>query len=481
MPKALTRKNTGLVANMPIKIIQFGEGVFLRAFADFIIDKLNKQENYQAGMVVVKPRAGNLDALNAQDGLYNLFLRGFKDGALIDEHHLVSCIQKGISPHSNYQEFLDLAHLETLEILISNTTEAGIAFNEKDTFKGYPHQSFPAKVTAFLFERFTYFKENPERGLVIIPCELIEDNADALKELILKYADLWELPDAFKNWIINHNHFHNTLVDRIVPGYPKDDIDSYQEQLEFEDRLIVSAEAYLLWAIQGDKKLLEIIPFDKLDENILVVDDLKPYRLQKVRILNGAHTVMVPISLLYGNETVTQSMDNVFTGAFVREAVFTEITQALPIPEEQTRAFAEAVFDRFRNPFIKHQLASIALNSISKFKVRVLPSLLEYQQKKGKLPVHLTFAFACLILFYKGIVKGKPLPLNDSPEVIDFFKNAWQQINSSQTSNMVLSNTHLWDQDLTQIPELQKRIAEALSLIDEKGVEAAFITFLAKF
>lgn len=473
--KNLTRANTGLTEKLPIKVIQYGEGNFLRAFVDYIIDKLNKEADFNAGVAVIQPLPGGMvSMLNDQDGLYNLFLRGIKNGEETEEIHTISCVQEGLNPYTDYDKYLALATGEELEFLISNTTEAGISFDENDTLAGTPHSSFPAKVTALLYKRYTHFEGASDMGLTIIPCELINHNADTLKKIILQYADLWDLEPAFKTWVEEHNSFHNTLVDRIVPGYPKDDIDAYQSQLAYKDNLIVSAETFLLWVIEGDAQLKLKIPFDKIDENVLVVEDMQPYRTRKVRILNGAHTTMVPFSLLYGNETVKETVDDAFTGKFVRDAVFKEINPTLDLSEEELQEFADAVFDRFRNPFIKHLLSSIALNTVSKFKVRVLPSLLAFEKEYNRLPENLTFALACLIRFYKGTYKGRALPIKDDAAVVAFFNEAWQTEDYAKVAQKVLSNVGFWDQDLTAISGLEQKVTTALALIEEHGVEEAY-------
>ena len=479
--KILNRRNANITEPLPIKVVQFGEGNFLRAFVDFVIDKLNKEANFNAGVAVIQPLAGGLvELLNKQDGLYNLFIKGVKEGEEIQEQRTISCVQKGINPYKDYDEYLKLAEEESLEFIISNTTEAGIAYDESDTLEGTPHNSFPAKLTALLYKRFQHFKGDKAKGLTIIPCELINYNADTLKKIILQYAELWELESDFVNWINNSNRFHNTLVDRIVPGYPKDDIESYQSKLELEDKLIVSAEVFLLWVIEGGEELKAKIPFDQIDENILVVEDMQPYRTRKVRILNGAHTTMVPFSLLFGNETVKETVDHEFTGAFVREAIFNEIIPTLSLPEEELKTFAEEVLDRFRNPFIKHQLASIALNSVSKFKVRVLPSLLVFQTKCNRLPLHLTFAFACLIRFYKGEWNNQNLPINDDESIVTELKRIWELHSYQEISEQALKNEKFWDQDLTQVAGLKDHIAMALELIETKGIEEGYKKFAGK-
>ena len=455
--KRLNRENTNLTEELPIKVVQYGEGNFLRAFVDYLINKLNKETDFNAGVAVIQPLAGGMvNILNEQDDLYNLFMKGIKQGKEIQVNETISCIQKGINPYNDYEEYLELAKEDSLQFLISNTTEAGIAYNDKDTLEGYPHQSFPAKVLALLYKRFQHFDGDPKKGLTIIPCELINHNADTLKEILLKYASKWELEEDFTDWLKEHNSFHNTLVDRIVPGYPKDDIESYQSQLEYEDKLIVAAEVFLLWVIEGDEKLKAKIPFDKIDENVLIVKDMQPYRTRKVRILNGAHTTMVPFSILYGNDTVKETLDDEFTGKFIQDAVLEEINPTLSLSEEELKTFSEEVFDRFRNPFIKHQLSSIALNSISKFKVRVLPSLLGFHKKFNRLPPKLTFAFACLIRFYDGKWQGQTLPVQDDEEVVAVMKKIWELHSYNEIAEKVLGKTEFWETDLNANPRIKR-------------------------
>ena len=470
----LNRKTANITTKLPIKVVQFGEGNFLRAFVDYIIDRLNTDTGFNAGVAVVQPLNGGLiPLLNEQDGLYTLFMRGIKKGNIIDENRLISCIQKAINPYSDYDGYLALAQEESLEFLISNTTESGIAYDPSDTgFDSCP-SSFPAKVTALLYKRFQHFNGASNKGLTIIPCELINYNAETLKGIILKYAADWNLGQDFIAWIEEHNSFHNTLVDRIVPGYPKDDIESYEEKLEYKDKLIVSAEIFLLWVIEGDEKLLAKIPFNKIDESILVVKDMQPYRNRKVRILNGAHTGFVTVALLHGNTTVKEAMDDSFMGSFIQKMVYDEIGRVLPMPKSEVDSFSEEVFDRFRNPFIKHLLASIALNSLSKFKVRVLPSLLAYSEKYGKLPVNLTFSLACLIRFYKGDWHGKQLPVQDDPQIVGFFTKIWKSDSYTEISQKVVSNKEFWGSDLSLTKGLVKAVADALQLIDAFGIEEA--------
>lgn len=480
--KLLNRENVQVGSKLQIKIVQFGEGNFLRAFVEYAFQKLNKEANFNAGIAVVQPiEKGMVNMLNDQDGLYTLFLKGIQKGKEIQHEELITNIVSGINPYTHFNDYLNLAKEESLQFVISNTTEAGIAYVASDTKNMQPPSSFPAKLTLLLHERFKHFKGHPEKGLTIIPCELINNNADTLKEIIQKYADDWELVEDFKTWLNSHCSFHNTLVDRIVPGYPKDEIEDYNAQLEYKDNLIVAAETFLLWVIEGDDKLKQKLPFHKTDLDVKIVKDMQPYRTRKVRILNGAHTAMVPISLLYGNSSVKETMDSSFTGDFVNKAIFYEINDILPLEKAELDSFAEDILDRFRNPFIKHQLSDIALNSISKFKVRVLPSLLDYVDKYNKLPTHLTFAFACLIRFYKGTWNGTLLPVKDSEEIVNAFSKIWQNNDFEKIAKLSLENTSFWDEDLTTVDGLTEAIAYALKEVDENGVEKGFDNFSSKY
>ncbi len=480
--KKLNRKNTKLENKFPIKIVQFGEGNFLRAFIDYAFQQLNKHAGFNGGIAVVQPiDRGLVKMLNEQDGLYTLFMKGVKKGKEIQDIELITNIVKGVDPYANYSDYLNLAKEESLEFIISNTTEAGIAYVDTDNYNMMPPSSFPAKLTVLLHERFKYFKGAENKGLTIIPCELINHNAETLKEIILKYVSDWKLGDDFKSWLFESNSFHSTLVDRIVPGYPKDEIESYNNQLDYQDNLIVSAEAFLLWVIEGGDDLKAKLPFSKTPLDVKIVNDMQPYRTRKVRILNGAHTTMVPFSLLYGNTTVKETVDNSFTGSFINATVFEEIIETLQMDRAELNSFAEEVLDRFRNPFIKHKLADIALNSISKFKVRVLPSILEYVNIHNKVPKHLTYGFACLIRFYKGNWQGETLPVNDSDEIVQFFNGIWGGIDSfSEISKAVLKNTEFWGQDLTEIKGLTKAITIALEEIESNGIEIGFANFSNK-
>lgn len=474
----LNRQNISVGEPFPVKVLQFGEGNFLRAFVEYAFQKLNTTVDFNAGIAVVQPiDRGMVSMLNDQDGLYNLFLKGLRKGQVIDENELITNIVKGVNPYTQYQDYLALARESSLQFIISNTTEAGIAYDANDRPEMTPPNSFPAKLTRFLYERFNHFSGDTDKGLTIIPCELINYNADTLKKIMLDYCKDWNLGSDFESWINQACTFHNTLVDRIVPGYPKDDIADYLAQLDYHDNLVVTAEAFFLWVIEGGADLKAKLPFHQTDLDVKIVDDMQPYRTRKVRILNGAHTTMVPFSLLYGNTTVKETVDNAFTGDFVNKAIFDEIIETLDMDRQELQDFAHEVLDRFRNPFIKHQLADIALNSVSKFKVRVLPSLLEYAKRKNELPTYLTFAFACLIRFYKGEWNGAELPVKDSEDIVAYFKNVWKANDYQKIAEEVLGQEAYWGEDLNQVDNLSKVIASALKEIDENGIERGFNNF----
>ncbi len=476
----LNRELTNAQEKLPIKIVQFGGGNFMRGFTDYIIDKLNKETEWKGAIVNLQATPnGSIQKMEEQDNLYTLFTRGIKKGEIIDEKQVISAIQKSINPYANYDEFLALAKEEELEFIFSNTTETGIAYDETEVSYAGPHKNFPAKVTVLLYQRFKHFNGAADKGLRIIPCELIENNAFALREIIIKYAQLWNLEEEFVQWINQHNYFHNTLVDRIVPGYPKDDVETYEDQLDYQDKMIVVSECFLLFVIQESGNLNERIPFNKIDEQILVVDDIQPYRLRKVRILNGGHTLMLAPAILSGKETVKEAIDNLFIGKFLSDAIFNEVNPTLGLNETELKEFAEEVFDRFRNPFIKHYLASIALYFVSKFKVRVLPSLLTYVETNGKLPVNLTFSLASLIRFYQGSLGEKTLPLNEEEGIIAKFKEIWTHEDYEKVAELALSETLFWDIDLTQVEGLQSAVAKALYEIDHYDMETAYNHFVA--
>jgi tagaturonate reductase len=423
------------------KIIQFGEGGFLRGFVDWIVQLTNEATDFNAGVVVVQPiEKGMCDQLEAQNCVYTHMMRGIKNGAPTVITKKIDCISRTVQPYQSWDSYLALAENRDFRFVVSNTTESGIAFDEKDLPEKAPHITFPAKLTLLLKKRFELGLD----GFVFLPCELIDKNGSTLKSCVLRYAELWGLGKGFIKWLEEKNTFCNTLVDRIVTGYP------HGEEAEPgwpQDKMLNTSEIFHLWVIEGPNWIVKEFPFDKADLNILVTDDLERYRTRKVRILNGAHTAMIPYALLSGVETVGDCMDNAEISAFVKRCVYEEIIPTLDLPKEELLDYAENVFERFCNPFIKHRCASIALNSVSKFKVRVLPSLLEYIRRTGKMPENLLFSFAKLIEFYKTDMT------DDDPEVTAFMKTA--------DVRTILANKKLWGEDVSFLTEEVERRVNA--------------------
>lgn len=478
----LNRKDFGNGKTLPIKILQFGEGNFLRAFVDYAFHQLNEKLDYNAGVAVVQPLPGGMvELLDEQDAMYTVFLNGVKNGTKIQEIHLIDNIVKTIDPYKDFQALLEVAKLDSLEFIISNTTEAGIEYVDTDILSDESPKSYPAKVAAVLYERYRHFNGDRTKGLTIIPCELINYNADTLKGILLQYAELWKLEKDFADWINEACSFHNTLVDRIVPGYPREKAEEFGSRLDYHDKLMVAAEPFFLWVIEGDDQLKAKLPFDKINLDVKIVKDMQPYRNRKVRILNGIHTAMVPFSIMYGNETVQETVEDPFTMKFVSDIAFKEIVPTLDMDKEELKNFTEEVLDRFRNPFIRHLLSDIALNSVSKFKVRVLPTILEYFAANDKLPYHLVFGFACLIRFYQGNWNDKALPVKDSAEIIEQMNEAWSGSDLDKTVQQILANEEFWGEDLNKVNGLNEAIVNAIKNIDKNGIEIGYQKYISHF
>ena len=410
------------------KIIQFGEGGFLRGFADWIIQLTDEKTDFNASVVVVQPiKNGMCDMLEAQNCVYTHVMRGIKNGVPTVEKKVIDVISRTVQPYKDFEEFLKLAENPDFEFVISNTTESGIVFDGNDFPDAAPEITFPAKVTLLLKRRFDLSLD----GFTFLPCELIDKNGANLKKCILNYAEKWNFGADFVKWIEEKNVFCNTLVDRIVTGYPRGE----KIDIGYEDNMLDTSEIFHLWVIEGPEDITEKFPFDKANLNIIVTDNLERYRTRKVRILNGAHTSMIPYALLSGIETVGDCMKDEKMSAFVKKCVYDEIIPTLDLPKGELTDYADNVFERFQNPYIRHMCSSIALNSVSKFKVRVLPSLLEYIKRMNKMPENLLLSFAKLIEFYKD---GEP---NDDEKVVEFMKN--------KPINEILANKDFWGEDLS--------------------------------
>lgn len=427
-------------------VIQFGEGNFLRGFLDYFLHKMNRMGLYDGKAVIVQPRAGGKCALlSAQDCKYNLYARGIQNGEIVNEHTFIESVSRCIDPYKDFGSYMALADNPDLRFIVSNTTEAGIAFDESCKFTDAPCAGFPAKLTQLLYRRY----QKGLRGFIFLPCELIDSNGDALRKCILQYAELWQLEDGFASWLKNENTFANTLVDRIVTGFPNDGTKDRHP----EDKFLDTAEIFHLWVIEGNFE--NELPLQKAGFNVVWTDDAGPYKKIKVRILNGAHTSLVAGALLSGIETVGEAMQNELTGAFLNACLQEEILPTIGKAEESL-AFASSVLDRFKNPFIQHKWRSIALNSVSKFAVRVLPTILEYKEKNGAYPKHLSLSLAYLLYFYK----------NDNPEdaadVVEAIKNG--------SLADILKNTALWQADLSDMTEI---VCDYYNKIDLLGAKEA--------
>jgi tagaturonate reductase len=485
LPSGIT---CGPMVGYPERILQFGEGNFLRAFADWMVNAMNARGLFQGSAVVVQPiERGTVDLLNQQDGLYTCLLRGMQRGVVTEQREIITAISRGIDPYRDWRGFLSTAAQPDLRVVLSNTTEAGIAYAEEPFPTGMCPRSFPAKVTAWLWERFQRLGEDPGRGLIFLPCELIDKNGETLRRYVLQHAAAWGLPPPFLHWVSDHNQFLNTLVDRIVPGYPHEEAASLMAQLGYEDRLLTTGEIFHVWIIEGDQRLAQELPFTQAGLNVVWTADLTPYRTRKVRILNGAHTMTALPAFLAGLETVRACVEDPQFGGYLRCAVFDEILPLLPGAEGDNRAFAEEVIDRLGNPFIKHNLLSIALNSVAKYRVRVLPSLLEYRARRKALPPLLTFSLAALLRFYRGTeiregalageCGGTSYQVRDDIDVLAAFAEAWRTHGHDNDTvalcRSILGRAPLWGEDLNAMLDLASSVTAHLDRILRDGIRPA--------
>lgn len=481
--EGLNRTSYKSFKEFPEKVLQFGEGNFMRAFVDWQIHTMNQQTDFNGGVVVVQPLANGLaEMLNDQDGLYTLYLQGFKDGKAVKEHEVINCITRTLNPYTQHQDYMELADNPELRFIVSNTTEAGIAYEANDKLTDAPQNSFPGKLTALLHRRFEQFNGDRTKGFIIIPCELIDRNGDELKKVILQFAELWDLGEGFANWLHEANTFCCSLVDRIVPGYPRDSIAEITEELGYEDKLVVVGEQFHLWVIEGPQWIKGEFPAELAGLNVLVVDDMTPYRTRKVRILNGAHTALTPVAYLYGIDTVAEAIAHEEVGSFVKSLIYEEIIPTLDLPLEELNSFADAVLERFLNPYVQHYVMSISLNSISKFKTRDLPSLLQYVESKGQLPEKLVFSLSALISFYSGRRGEESIQLADDVDILEWFASLWGEWEGTEaglhvlTTN-VLAATNRWGCNLNDVAGLTDKVAEGLIAIENFGMRQALQRF----
>ncbi|WP_313340944.1 tagaturonate reductase [Lacrimispora sp.] len=472
-----------LIKDAPERVLQFGEGNFLRAFVDYFIDMLNERTGFNSKVVLCQPIAPGLaDMINEQEGLYTLFLRGFENGKKVNDKRVISCVSRCLNPYKEYDEVLACAENPDLRYIACNTTEAGIAYDPSCQFTDVPADSYPGKLTQFLYKRFEKFGKEAGKGFVILSCELIDNNGKELEKCVLQYAKQWNLGEEFISWIKAENIFCSTLVDRIVTGYPRNEAASICEELGYQDNLINTGEVFGFWVIEGPESLKKELPFEEAGLPVIICDDHKPYKQRKVRILNGAHTSFVLGAYLAGQDIVRDCMDDEVICGFMNKTIYDEIIPTLTLPKEELLSFAASVTERFKNPFIDHALLAISLNSTSKWKARVMPSFKGYVEKTGELPKCITASFAFYIAFYHGmnltedgLVASRPAgdeyTVKDDKPVLQFFYDH-KDDDAETLAHAVCSNTDFWDEDLSKIPGFESAVTGYLKAIEEKGAYA---------
>ncbi len=468
-------RTTAQANRYPDKIIQFGEGNFLRAFVDWIVWKTNRSTDFNAGIVLVQPiEKGMVDMINEQDGLYHLNLQGIDKGEAVDSIDMIDVINRGINPYREFDQYIALAENPDIRFIISNTTEAGIAFDPSCRMDDKPASSYPGKLTQLLYHRYKYFKGDISKGFIIFPCELIFLNGKELKKCIYQYIELWNLGEDFKHWFETACGVYCTLVDRIVPGYPKDTIGQIHERIGYDDKIVVKAEIFHLWVIEAPEEVAKEFPADKAGLNVLFVPSEAPYHERKVTLLNGPHTVLSPVGYLSGLDTVKECVEDPEIGKFVRKVMFEELLETLDLPKDELEKFAGDVVDRFVNPYVKHFVTSIMLNSFPKFKTRDLPGLKIFLERKGKLPEGLVLGLAGIITYYKGGKRGETeIVPNDDAEIIALLRDLWATGDVRKVAEGVLAAKFIWGEDLNKVNGLCELLAKDLEIIQNEGMRAA--------
>lgn len=488
--KALN-KRTAPKSVMPERIIQFGEGNFLRAFVDWIIWNMNQKTDFNASVVVVQPiERGMADWLNGQDCLYHVNLQGRENGQPVNTLSRIDVISRALNPYTQNQAFMALAEQPEMRFVISNTTEAGIAFDPACKFTDAPAASYPGKLVQLLFHRYRFFNGDPEKGMILMPCELIFLNGHHLKECIYQYIELWKEDmgadyEGFKAWFTDHCFVCATLVDRIVPGFPRNTIKEIQETISYKDNLVVQAENFHLWVIEKAENMTvdqmkEEFPAEKAGLHVLITDNEKPYHARKVTLLNGPHTVLSPVTFLSGVNIVRDACQHPVLSKYIHKVQFDELMQTLDLPMEELEKFAADVLERFDNPYVDHQVTSIMLNSFPKYETRDLPGLKIYLERKGELPQGLVFGLAAIITYYKGGKRedGTEIVPNDDPKIMDHLKTLWATGDTQKVAEGVLAYDYVWHENLNLIPGLTDLVKKDLDLIQSKGMLEAVKTIL---
>lgn len=477
--KELNRSNMDFPKH-PERILQIGEGNFLRCFVGWQVDILNEKNGLDAGIIIARPIDTEVPpSLSTQDGLYTTLLRGYDEqNQLRNEKRIISAVTREISIYQEYDQFLAVAHNPKLRFIFSNTTEAGIAYNDQDRFDDVPPSAFPAKLTRFLYERFTYCRGMAEDGFILLPCELLDYNGDKLKEIVLKYIELWNLSNEFRDWVLNANTFCSTLVDRIVTGYPREEVETLEKDLGYKDQFMVTGEFFHLFVIQAPKFVGEELKLEGSGLEIEIVDDLKLYKERKVGILNGCHTALTPVAYLCGIEFVKDATADPQLESFLDTMLEKEIIPSLDMPNGELKKFADSVIGRFKNPYIKHKLLDISLNSMTKFRTRILPQFLRYYRDNGSVPPLMTTSLAALICFYRGAFNGQNYTLKDDQPFLDLYQELWSPIADSPVdmeqataiARRVLELDQHWETQLMDLEGLLEQTAADIVSITSKGM-----------
>ena len=466
-------KTTAVKTERPERIIQFGEGNFLRAFVDWIVYNMNEKADFDSSAVVVQPiEKGMIDMLDKQDCLYHVNLQGLENGKTVNSLTMIDVISRTLNPYSDNDAFLKLAEQPEMRFVISNTTEAGIVFDPSCKLADAPASSYPGKLTQLLYHRFKSFNGDKNKGFIIFPCELIFLNGHKLKETIYQYIEHWSLGEEFKTWFDEACGVYATLVDRIVPGFPRKDIASIQEKIGYNDNLVVQGEIFHLWVIEAPQSVAKEFPADRAGLNVLFVSSEAPYHERKVTLLNGPHTVLSPVAFLAGVDIVRDACNHEVIGKYIRKVMFGELMETLNLPKDELEKFANDVLERFNNPFVDHQVTSIMLNSFPKYETRDLPGLKIYLERKGELPKGLVLGLAAIITYYKGGKRadGAEIVPNDSPEIMELLRSLWATGSTRKVTEGVLAAKFIWGDDLNNIAGLTDMVTGLLDDIQEKGM-----------
>ncbi|MBU9723574.1 MULTISPECIES: tagaturonate reductase [Bacillaceae] len=472
---------------LPEKAIQFGQGNFMRGYLDWMLHQMNKKGLFNGNVVVVQPASTGtvIPKLNEQDGLYTVILRGMENGAVVDKSEVITSISRGLNARQEWHKVLEVAESTDLEFVFSNTTEAGITYVCEDYHEGEVPESFPGKLTVFLYHRYNALGGDKKTGLTIVPCELVDENGKKLKELVLKKAEDWKFPGKFAEWIERDNQFCDTLVDRIVTGFPKEAVEEFNKRLGYEDEFITLGEPYHMLAIEAPRSVKEKLPFHEAGLNVFW-EDIKPHRELKVRLLNGPHTMMFSVAFLYGVDTVLEVMENDVLSKFV-ELAFSEISPTVLADEKVKEQFIEAVKERFLNPYNKHYLTDIGLNAVFKYRARLLPTLKRYVDLKGELPQAIVFSLAAMLSYIRpdhevggelvGIRNGVEYAIRDNGVVLEKVTEGWNCVERDEARvkdfvTSFLSEKEIWGEDLTEIPGLSETVTENVTMILKNGMES---------